>query len=37
MAQSGDGRDTMTRPVGPTMVSSSLAFPVMDQPFECTR
>ena len=34
---SGDGRDTMTRPVGPTKVSSSLASPDIVQAAECTR
>ena len=37
VAQSGDGRDVMTRPVGGMKVSSSLAFPVKDQPELCTR
>ena len=35
--QSGDGRDVMTRPVGAIKVSSSLAFPLMDQPELCSR
>ena len=33
----GEGRDVMTRPLGPTKVSSSLALPVMVHPLECTR
>ena len=37
VVQSGDGRDVMTRPVGATKVSSSLAFPFMDQPALCSR
>jgi hypothetical protein len=37
VVQSGDGRDVMTRPVGATKVSSSLAFPFMDQPELCSR
>ncbi len=33
----GEGRDVMTWPCGPRMVSSSLALPVMDHPSECTK
>ena len=35
-AHRGEGRDVMTRPLGPMKVSSSLAFPDMVQPFLCT-
>ena len=37
LVHSGEGRDVMTRPLGPVMVSSSLALPFMVQPSECTR
>ena len=37
LVHSGEGRDVMTRPPGPLMVSSSLASPVMVHPSECTR
>ena len=34
---SGDGRDVMTRPLGPTKRNSSLASPATVHPFECSR
>lgn len=37
LVQSDEGRDVVTRPLGPTKVSSSLAFPDMAQPFLCTK
>ena len=36
LAQSGDGRETMTRPFGTLMLSSSLGLPERDHPFRCT-
>ncbi len=36
LVHSGEGREVMTRPLGPTKVSSALALPDMDQPFLCT-
>ena len=35
--QTREGRDVVTRPIGLTMVSSSLALPDMAQPLRCTR
>jgi hypothetical protein len=36
LVHSGEGREVMTRPLGPQKVSSPLALPAMVQPFLCT-